>query len=193
MSTCETPSSLTRRQRRGITACTLTLAYFGRRFRSPAQNFVYRSAKQALWWTGREAAINKRAWLSHLGQPGCGRQSGQSDRQHGDGEERSSSTGPGDVGPGETSECVSQVGILGCHCHSCLTEGDDHGPLPPGTQKAVDYAGATSAPGPRLAHGWHQQLGLAHGVRLRSPPLGGNPVYDVDVDLDIHAASCSWD
>ncbi|CAN0529072.1 unnamed protein product, partial [Ectocarpus sp. 12 AP-2014] len=40
-------------------------------------------AKQALWWTGRDAAMNKRAWLHHLGQPGCGRDSvGQQPRPY---------------------------------------------------------------------------------------------------------------
>ncbi|CAN0267736.1 unnamed protein product, partial [Hapterophycus canaliculatus] len=122
-------------------------------------------AKRALWWTGRDAAINKRAWLNHLGQPGCGRQSAARPRKepqqdgHGSnflGAGRNTAAGRGrgiwsahhdsgysggdndavitGVGAAldaaelllsSTSSPVS-VGILGCRCEACLTEGDEH-------------------------------------------------------------------
>eukprot|EP00752_Nemacystus_decipiens_P011406 g10130.t1 len=129
------------------------------------------SAKQALWWTGRDAAINKRAWLHHLGQPGCGRQSAgrtrpkhqhlrqqhQHYQQHhhqdrsahflGAGRNTAAGRGRGggalfahnnngsafeveeeDEAPVDTTEPLPAggVGILGCRCDACLTEGDEH-------------------------------------------------------------------
>lgn len=96
--------------------------------------------------------MNKRAWLNHLGQPGCGRQSvaRRQLRQHqqitGQGPSSSShlfgtsgvkrsgglsarSAGI-DVSPGNGSS-DEVVGILGCRCQACLTEGDEHDHAPP--------------------------------------------------------------
>jgi len=153
------------------------------------------SAKQALWWTGRDAAINKRAWLNHLGQPGCGRESAgrlrpqqrqqqqrrrQHERRHQQqqqqhhrhqprdrsthflGSDRNTAAGRGrgaspshiggsggggfggdeygddddddDDDDDEASAAAAEdsllpaadwVGILGCRCDACLTEGED--------------------------------------------------------------------
>ncbi|CAN0287175.1 unnamed protein product, partial [Ectocarpus sp. 4 AP-2014] len=125
-------------------------------------------AKQALWWTGRDAAMNKRAWLHHLGQPGCGRESvGQQPRPYQPKRHRSSlshflgggrhtaadrglggrpwpshssaggvlSAGTADTAGAEASGAAAAaeeqslflpaaVGILGCRCQACLTEGE---------------------------------------------------------------------
>lgn len=111
--------------------------------------------------------MNKRAWLNHLGQPGCGRQSaGRPRPKHQEEQDRSShflgagrntaagrgrgggalfthngnsdggSGGFGGGAPGIGRETavddaveplpVDEVGILGCRCEACLTEGDDH-------------------------------------------------------------------
>lgn len=107
--------------------------------------------------------MNKRAWLHHLGQPGCGRESaGQQPQPHQQKRHRSSSflgggrnaadgrawpshsspggvlsAGTADTGGAETSGAAAAaavaeqplflpagVGILGCRCHACLTEGE---------------------------------------------------------------------
>lgn len=98
--------------------------------------------KQALWWTGRDAAINKRAWLSHLAQPGCGRQSaGPTARpvppfddvpvpplgNHDIPREATDSTTQGLTFASNIPQVQSVgVGILGCRCRACLAEGEDH-------------------------------------------------------------------
>eukprot|EP00903_Cladosiphon_okamuranus_P009007 g8616.t1 len=124
------------------------------------------SVKQALWWTGRDAAMNKRAWLHHLGQPGCGRQSvarprpkhQQQHQEHHHHQHHHQDRSPHFLGGGRNtaagrgrgiftqsnnngSDFVGEeallsdwtesvpadgVGILGCRCHACLTEGEEH-------------------------------------------------------------------
>ncbi|CAN0350385.1 unnamed protein product, partial [Ectocarpus fasciculatus] len=111
-------------------------------------------AKQALWWTGRDAAMNKRAWLHHLGQPGCGRESaGPQPRPHHQQKRHRSSSSPHFLGAGRNTAAdrglgggawpshsypgvaegaaaaqplvlPAAVGILGCRCQACLTEGE---------------------------------------------------------------------
>lgn len=108
---------------------------------------VTNRAKQDLWWSGRDAAINKRAWLIHLGQPGCGRQSAggpllrprapSADVDDDDDDvdvlakvAREGLSG-GDATSDQRRNVVRQeqsqsVGILGCRCQACQTEGDDY-------------------------------------------------------------------
>ena len=77
--------------------------------------------------------MNKRAWLQHLEQPGCGRQSAGRVRQSWKARSlRSISLAGGLSAYHETDlafregDGTESVGILGCRCHACLTEGDEY-------------------------------------------------------------------
>ncbi|CAM9441836.1 unnamed protein product [Ectocarpus sp. 8 AP-2014] len=152
-------------------------------------------AKQALWWTGRDAAMNKRAWLHHLGQPGCGRESvdrqprpyqpkrHRSSPSHFVGGGRhtaadrglggrswpshSSASGMLSAGTAETAGAEASraaaaaeeqslflptaVGILGCRCQACLTEGEhehEHEQQQPPSPPPPTYEPPSQAPPP---------------------------------------------
>ena len=67
--------------------------------------------------------MNRHAWMNHLEQPGCGRQSARCTRQSW--KSRFIRWMTSLVG-GLPTHKKESVGILGCHCEACLTEGDGH-------------------------------------------------------------------
>ena len=69
--------------------------------------------------------MNKLAWLQHLKQPGCGRQSAGRGRESWKAAYHDEKDFAFREGDGTES-----VGILGCRCHVCLTEGNGYENLP---------------------------------------------------------------
>lgn len=142
--------------------------------------------------------MNKRAWLNHLGQPGCGRQSaGRASRAAASG--RSIASGAYAAGVGERAGEIQQqsVGILGCHCQACLTEGDDLE-----YDKSDDHLIFGRYPGDMGRRGrmqgwstgdWRTDRGLGEkGSRSFSPASqSSSPLHDADVD--VFSSAYFWD
>ena len=123
--------------------------------------------------------MNKRAWLHHLEQPGCGRQSAGRVRESWKARSLKSIGFAGGLSAyhdekdfaireGDGNE---SVGILGCRCHAYLTEGDEYenspqlqAPRPPQYHRKHQ----TSRPSSR----WHDLLKQeSHGDEYYPQPL----------------------
>ena len=123
--------------------------------------------------------MNKRAWLHHIEQPGCGRQSAGRVRESWKVRSLKSIGFAGGLSAYHDEkdfafregDGTEPVGILGCRCHACLTEGDGYeispqlqAPRPPQYHRKHQ----TSRPSSR----WHDLLKQeSHGDEYYPKPL----------------------
>ena len=124
--------------------------------------------------------MNKRAWLHHLKQPGCGRQSAGRVRESWEARSLKSIGFAGGLSAYHDEkdfafregDGTESVGILGCRCHACLTESDDYENSPqlqaPRRPPQYHRKDQTNRPSSR----WHDLLKQeSHGDEYHSKPL----------------------